>query len=248
MNKKNQFFSNLLFFFFTLLLPFKAEASDLLNDYVPRNPQREIDQRRTSGSGLGYGCGNIFPRKSLTLLVPEEEVVYYTTKDNPSFYLYAQAASTVPLKFNLVIPEPNVNNPIAEKTLVIEQPGLHEIKLPADVKLETDRIYFWQIGIPCKDNPQKMAQVLRAAVKRIPVSVQLTERLKSTDMFLKKAKFYAEEGIWYDALDLSFPLYQYNSSSLSQLLKSMGVEQEPIIPDSSSSTHNPRACGGYFSP
>ena len=125
-----------------------ADANNLLGSYNPPPPEK-VDQRRTLGSGSRSNCQSPLVKDSLTLLVPSEAVVHYTSSNNPSLYFYAQTASTVPLIFNLVIPEPNNDNPIVEETLVIEQPGIQQIKLPAEVELETNQVYLWQIGLPC---------------------------------------------------------------------------------------------------
>ena len=188
--------------FFLVPISHLAQAS-LLGDYNPRPPEN-IDQRTTVGSGSrSLSCQKLFPKNSLTLLVPKEEVVHYTVSSSPSFYLYAQASETVPLIFNLVIPDPTANNPILEGTLVIEQPGLHEIKLPAEVELETGQIYLWQIGIPCKNNPQEIDQVIKAAVKKVRIDPELAHQLELADSPLPKAQIYASSGIWYDAFSLA---------------------------------------------
>ena len=188
--------------FFLGLISYLTQAS-LLGDYNPRTPEN-IDQRTTVGSGSrSLSCKKLFPKNSLTLLVPKEEVVHYTVSSSPSFYLYAQASSNVSLIFNLVIPDPTANNPIIERTLMIEQPGLHEIKLPAEVELQTDQIYLWQIGIPCSNNPQEIDQVIKAAVKKVYVSPKLAHQLELADSPLPKAQIYASSGIWYDAFSLA---------------------------------------------
>ena len=184
------------------LFPIPAIANTNTNKSRNYNPpsSEKIDQRRTVGSGSRSHCQSPLVKDSLTLLVPSEEVVHYTTSSNPSFYVYAKTSVTVPLRFDLVIPEPINDNPLVEKILPISRPGVYQIKLPTQVKLETERVYVWQIGIPCSNNPQQINQVLQAAVKRVPVSDQLAHRLQLADSPLEEAQIYASSGIWYDAL------------------------------------------------
>ena len=212
------------------MLPFNGSASDLLNYDIPDDAE-VIDQSRTVWTSFRICRGeSLFPPKSLTFLAPKEEVEYYTISSNPSLYLYAQATSNIPIDYTLVIPKPYKNNPITKGTLLIDKPGIYQIKIPDNIKLEIDEIYLLQIGIPCKENPKKLGQVLRLAVKRIPMSSSLAEKLESTEMSLKKAKIYAEEGIWYEALDLSLPYYTHNSSNFAKLLSSLEIEViKPII-------------------
>ena len=87
----------------------------------------------------------------------------------------------------------------------MKNPGIQEIRLPPEVTLEMDKVYVWLIAIPCTNNPQKSSQVLRAAVKRVPVSAQLANQLQLADSSLEKSQIYAKHGIWYDALTFSDP-------------------------------------------
>ena len=197
--------------FFLFLVPTEANTNPSRN-YNSRSPK--IAQRRSVGSGSrSLSCQTLFPKNSLTLLVPEEEVVHYTVSSSPSFYVYAQTASTVPLIFNLVIPDPTAKNPVIEGTLVIDRPGLHEIKLTPEIELETDVVYFWQIGIPCSNNPQEIDQVIKAAVQKVPVDPKLAHQLQLANSDREKAQIYSSSGIWYDSL--SFALKQAPSSSKS---------------------------------
>ncbi len=178
-----------------------VNANNLLGKENPPPPEKEkIDQRRTLGSGSRSNCQSTWTKDSLTLLVPDAQVVHQTTKANPSFYFSAQATSTVPLIFNLVIPKPNADNPLVEKKLVLDKPGIQEIKLPDEVKLETGQVYLWQIGVPCSNDPTTIAQVLKAGVKRVPISEELGNQLTEADSPLEKARIYSSNGIWYDAL------------------------------------------------
>ena len=215
--------------FFLFPNPTEANTNKPSRNYKSPPPQK-IAQRRSVGSGArSLSCQTLFAKNSLTLLVPQEEVVHYTVSRSPSFYVYAQAESTVPLIFNLVIPDPTANNPVIERTLTIEQSGLHEIKLPTEIKLETDVVYFWQIGIPCSNNPQEIDQVIKAAVKKVRVDAKLAHQLKLANSPLEEAQIYASSGIWYDSL--SFALKQAQSSSKSvdyvqKLGQEIGIDLE----------------------
>ena len=197
------------------------------NSYNPP-PAKRIKQKRTVGSGSRGLCQRLFPKGSLTLLVPEPKVVHYTTLSRPSFYLYARATSDIPLVFNLIIPDPTVDNPIAEKNVTISRTGLYKLELPADVELEAERIYFWQIGIPCENDLEQTDQVLKAAVQKIPVSAELAIQLKENTLPLKKARQLANWGICYDAFSLAVEQAQGSSSThlVRQLVEEIGVDLE----------------------
>ena len=213
--------------FFLFPIPTEAHTNSSRNY---NSPSRKIAQRRTVASGSrSLSCQTLFPKNSLTLLVPEEEVVHYTVSSSPSFYVYAQTASTVPLIFNLVIPDPTANNPVIERTLVIEQPGLHEIKLPPEIELETDVVYFWQIGIPCSNNPQEIDQVIKAAVQKVRVDTILAHQLELANSPLEKAQIYSSSGIWYDSLNFALKQAQSSSRSVDYVQKlgqEIGIDLE----------------------
>ncbi len=187
-------------FFLSFSLLTIAKATNIFDNYNPPDT-KEVDQTRISGSGSRSNCQNPLADNSLILLLPEREIAHQTISSNPSFYLYAKTASEVPFRFNLVIPQPNANNPIMEKTLTISQPGVYKIALNSDIQLEYDQIHLWQIGIACSNNTARLSQVLRGAVKRVPISKKLALQLSVTEDSLEQAKIYARNGIWYEALD-----------------------------------------------
>lgn len=177
-----------------------ANDSEWTESYESPPPKR-VGQRRSVGSGSRSHCQNIFPKGALTLLVPEEKVVHYTTLANPNFYIYAQTTSKIPLEFTLVIPDPKVDNPIVQKSLTVEEPGVKQIKLPTDFKLKTGQTYLWHIDIPCKNAPQNISQTLKAAIERVPVNALLAEQLEQANSPSEKAEVYVNHGIWYDLLE-----------------------------------------------
>lgn len=190
------------------IMALSTRASEFI-DSSEAPPPEKVDQRRTVGSGSRSDCQNIFPENGLKLLVPEEKVVHYTALSQPNFYVYARMKSPIDLVFNLVIPDINADNPIIQKPLTISQPGVKQIKLPTNVKLKTGQIYLWQIGIPCKNNPERMAQALRAAVKKIPLDPDLENQLEQANSTKERMEIYQNRQIWYDLLDL----VKQNSSS-----------------------------------
>ncbi len=196
--------SKILILLTVLLLSFTltvATASNPFKNYNEPSDAERIDQTRTVGSGSRSSCQSLLPKSSLILLIPETEIAHRTISSNPALYIFAEEALTVPLKFNLVIAEPHINNPIFQKNLLINKPGLLKIELPPSVQLEYDQIYLWRIGIPCSDNTAKLSQVLRGAIKRVPISKELAYKLSLAKTPLAQAQVYAESGIWYEAFD-----------------------------------------------
>lgn len=186
---------------------------------------QKVDQKNTTGSGSRSDCEQIFEKNSLTLLVPSEEIVHYTTLSNPSFYIYSSVNSPRTVWFYFVIPDFVEENPLVKIPVTISQPGFIEIKLPKGFKLENNKIYFWQIFINCKNDPERIDQVLQAAIKKIELSEDLAVELNSTDSVKKKAEIYQSAGIWYDVLNLvdKNENYREYNKYMDNLLKKTGV-------------------------
>ena len=213
---------------FLLAAPVIANTKKTNRSYNPPSSE-EIEQKRTVGSGSRSQCSSPFENNTLTLLVPPEEKVHYTTTSNPSLYFYATKSAAIPLKFNLVIPEPINKNPLIETILLIEHPGIYKINLPNNIKLANNQIYLWQIGIPCNNNPENINQVLQAAIERVKLSDQFNNQLKFTHSSLERAKIYANSGIWYDALNYALQKSRDSSKSVTyaqKLGKEIGITLE----------------------
>ena len=164
--------------------------------------QRKVEQKRTVGSGSrSSDCTSDWKKDSLTLLIPEEEVVHHTVSDNPTLYVYARQTSSEPLIFNLVSPEAiDRGNPLFEKQIVIDKLGVNKISVPSNISLENNKLYLWQIGFPCKENFTSVAKMIKGAIEKTALTEKELEKIENTNSSLGKAKIYASYGIWYDAL------------------------------------------------
>ncbi|MDJ0719297.1 MAG: DUF928 domain-containing protein [Prochloraceae cyanobacterium] len=214
--------------FLALFILKPASADGELPNYEPKPSEENVDQRRTISSGSRSICQSPFPKNSVFLLIPETEIAHYTTSSTPELYIYAKKTSKVPLSFRIVIPDINADNPKFEKTLLIEKEGFYKIKLPSSFKLEDGRIYLWQIAIPCLNDFTEIDQVLRGAILKVPLTQELRNQLSLAENSLDKARIYAENGIWYDALSSAAKSEQYLKSAkyVEKLLKDVNIDLE----------------------
>ena len=213
--------SNLLLLTLSQILfwTLSAEAG-LLGDYTSSSQPIEVEQRRTMGSGSRSNCKSNLPERSISLLVPEAEVVHQTSSSAPALYLHSQVASTLPFKFTLV--DPQVAEPVVQQTLSISQPGIKQLELPKSTKLKEGKVYLWYVAIPCQQDSEQYQEVLGAAIKRVPVPVEVARQLPLLDTDEEIAAAYASHGIWYEALE--FAVRGRNSSNyLQQMLSSVGL-------------------------
>lgn len=211
-----------------LASPLTTLANNSLGGYEASSKAKKTSQRRSVAGGTrSPRCQTSFANEDLTLIVPQEKVVHRTATNNPSFFVYSQVSTKAPIIFTLVDPE--VAEPLVEKSLAIEKPGYYKIKLPSSVKLEPHKVYLWHIAIPCSNNPNLFQEVLEAAVEYIPLSVALSTQLERANSPLEKSQIYAQEGIWYDALDLANRVRLQMPQYWQQLLADISIEFSEAI-------------------
>lgn len=174
-------------------------TNNSLGGYEASPKAKKTSQRRSVAGGTRSPvCQNLIANGDLTLVVPPEKVVHLTATNNPSFFFYSKVSTKVPVVYTLIDPE--VAEPLVEKTLAIEKPGYYKIETPPSVKLEPQKTYLWHIAIPCSNNPDVYQEVLKAAVEYVPLSLSISTKLERANSPLEKSRIYATEGFWYDAL------------------------------------------------
>jgi hypothetical protein len=188
-----------------LIIPLQTFASSgSLGGFVVDDSSKvkKVAQRRSIGSGTRSECKNTFAKNAITLMVPQEQVVHKTASQTPSFYIRSKTASKTPLKFSLVNPE--VSEPVAEKSISLS-PGINKIELPAEIKLAAGKIYLWYVAIPtdCKNSSTQYQDILTSSVKVTPASDDLQNLLTNANTETHKATIYAQNGYWYDSLQIS---------------------------------------------
>ncbi|MEM7590593.1 MAG: DUF928 domain-containing protein [Cyanobacteria bacterium P01_A01_bin.83] len=212
---------NLLLLIFSqiFLWAVRAEAG-LLGNYTPSSNPTKVEQRRTVGSGSRSNCKSDLPKNSLTLLVPEANVVHHTSSPAPPLFLHSKVASSLPLKFTLV--NPQVAEPVVEQTFSVSQPGVKQLQLPKSTNLKEGTVYLWYVAIPCHQDSQEYYEVLGAAVKRVPLEAKVRQQLEKSNTKEETAAVYATNGIWYEAL--SFAIQDRDRPEyLQQLLSNVGL-------------------------
>jgi hypothetical protein len=212
--------SNLLiisFFSFIFWTTETLAGSGSLGNYTSSEKPKQVEQRRTVGSGSRSDCQNKLPKNSITLLVPKSKVVHKTSNARPSFFLKSSFTSTTPLQFTLV--DPQSSKPVVESKVFLLQKGIKKIGLPKSTQLEPEKIYLWYVAIPCQksNNSTEYQEILRSSVQFSPLSPKMRTQLQNLDTDSEAATFYAQNGFWYEALDLSL---KNNSNFLRKLFLS----------------------------
>lgn len=206
-----------------LIIPLQTFASSgSLGGFVVDGSSKvkKVAQKRSIGSGTRSECKNTFAKNTITLMVPQEQVVHKTASQTPSFYLRSKTASKTPLKFSLVNPE--VSEPVVEKSISLS-PGINKIELPTEIKLAAGKIYLWYVAIPtdCNNSTDstQYQDILTSSVEFAPASNDLRNLLKDKNE-TQKATIYAKNGLWYDSLQISV---DHQLTFLKSLLKSVNL-------------------------
>ena len=86
-----------LFIGIFLLSSLPTLANRSIGNYKRNSTAKKTYQRQTTSGGSRSDCQSPLAKNSLTLLVPQEKVLHQTATNHPSFFFYAQVASTYPL-------------------------------------------------------------------------------------------------------------------------------------------------------
>ncbi len=172
--------------------------------------------------------GNVCSQKQqLTALIPETKATGWLTtlSETPIiwFYIPYDSSQVVSIEFTL--------NSQDEKTTVyrgqlstLQSPGVVGLQLPASVKLEPNKGYYWYLHLSCKQQGKRLI--------RETVEGNLF-KLDSTDARRSQVKVASAE-IWYDALTVVASRRATTTDpDWERLLTSIGradLVKQPILP------------------
>ncbi len=169
-----------------------AIAADSL--YKP--PIRPRPSSRTNGTG-SRGCNASGQPVELTLLVPDNHDGE-TIAARPTFFWYLKNASAA--KFTLV--EPGVPKPLVEETVKATKSGIMSFGIPGDMaELTVGKDYRWTVSVLC--NPERPSEVITFAqsfIQRVAPSPEVSQALAEVKSEHDRARIFAQNGLWYDAL------------------------------------------------
>jgi hypothetical protein len=134
---------------------------------------------------------------SVEVLVPDELAL--TTQAQPSLYWYqSKAAKTL---CEVTVTEPKNPKPLLLlKTGNSTPEGIHAIRLTKfKINLKPNVTYRWSVAVVIDPANRSQDIVANGVIKRIDPSPDLASKLSAASEADKPA-LYAENGIWYDAL------------------------------------------------
>lgn len=150
---------------------------------------------RIDGDGGSRGPGRNLP--SLYVLAPNHTAL--TTREQPSLFWYQTAAAQT--HFELTLTEPKNPKPLLRVATDKADGGIHRVSLAKHkVMLKPGIAYKWTIAwVP---DPANRSQdvIASGSIQRIEPETKLTAALAGAKG-AEKAAVYAQNGVWYDALE-----------------------------------------------
>lgn len=190
-----------LFIFGCLSLNVSKSLANVTASFKVSKKAEKVDQRRTVSTGSRSSCQPSVKPGTLELLVPEQEVYHTTSEETPTMYVYSHKAQPVNLEF--VLQNLSETEPVYHKQISIDSTGATAISLPDKIQLLEGEKYTWNIVIPCYNNLDNNQTVLSAGIKYSKLSDNLDIEISNVKSIDKKIAIYAENGIWYQTIDLA---------------------------------------------
>lgn len=147
----------------------------------------------------GGGTGPANEPFSLAVLAPADHVGL-TIRAQPSFYWSLSAPATCPIEVTVI--DETAVHPLLEVTFPPPfSPGLYRLRLTEHgLSLQPGGRYRWSVALIPDPEDRSKDLIAGGAIQRI----EPTERLRTADLQADKIRLpflYAEEGLWYDALE-----------------------------------------------
>ena len=168
---------------------------------------------QVGGGSRGGTEADVVP---ISVLVPDHLAL--TTQAQPSLYWY-QPSETKHF-CEITVSEPKHPKPLVElKTSDTTPPGIHAIRLSKfNVELKPDVVYQWSVALVLDPENRSQDIIARGVIKRIIPAPDLASKLAAASE-ADKAVIYAQNSIWYDAL-------QSISDQIAQNPKDQGLRDE----------------------
>ncbi|MBD2181583.1 DUF928 domain-containing protein [Planktothrix sp. FACHB-1355] len=161
------------------------------------------------------------------LLVPQNHAGE-TTSGRPTFFWYMPDTQSV----DFTIEKVGVDKPVFEEKLQIPKAGIIQTEIPENLpELAVGQDYLWSVSVVCGDTGGMKKVTLQAAIRRVAATQELNRRLKSARSERDRARVYAQQGFWYDALKAlssaseAKPQEQLISDDFYSLLEQVGLNQ-----------------------
>lgn len=206
-----------LFSVYQLNIKAASTESQTTKVYKPK-PGRKRTQARKPGGYRGDSC-NLQSQDPITLLVPQDHVPL-TTQSHPTFFWNVNTISH-PIRFTIY--EPGQPDPVYVQNITPTTPGIVALKLPETANgLKIGVQYRWTVSVICNQLRPAENIYAKAWIERIASPANLDRKLNCLS-------YYAQSGIWYDALSCQTKSTKQFWSLLNQIQLSTLATEQPQI-------------------
>ena len=135
------------------------------------------------------------------ILVPQNHVGQ-TTSGYPTFFWHLSDRNLRTMVFSLK--KAGETKAIFTQEVEVDKPGIVQMKMPKEQQeLVVGQDYLWSVSFACKLDGQKMKKiVVEAGIRRVAPTAELTRQLNGATSPQQKARVYAQQGYWYNALEV----------------------------------------------
>lgn len=164
-------------------------ASSLYKPPVPDAPPARV-------GGVSRGIGNV----SVRLVVVAPNHTGFTSHDQPVLYWYS--SNPVNARIEITVTTEDAVDPILETTVSgVDRAGIQSISLAAHgVRLALDTEYRWHVALIADAEHRSKDIIASGAIRRIALTPELAASQKGRTS-VERARLYAENGLWYDAIE-----------------------------------------------
>lgn len=178
--------------------PEKEEKKQKESSFV--FPVYKPPMRGAPAGRLGGGTRGDAQHPRVCVLAPDH--VGFTVQEQPCFYWYLSSLTSHPIEFTLI--ENRAINPVLEKRIPCPaQPGIQKISLEnlsEGVSLRKGFRYKWYVSIILDQDHRSKDIISGADIELVSPDESFERKLETADRTLLP-HIYAEQGIWYDAVE-----------------------------------------------
>lgn len=204
---------------------FKQESETLISLEFPNSSNNDSPPKSTVGGGRRSSQPNCFAPendKSLTALIPYNSI--QTASSQPTFFVYIPKTLAPSVKFFLK-DQKGTDIDYQEILLKENTPGIIEINLSPDKKLEANSEYTWKVNLNCQGFIPNGIYSQEGTIIKTSLEADTESQLQKTNDLLEKAEIYAEKSIWPETLNYIAKLKDSQPDELKKLLDSVGLGQ-----------------------
>ncbi|MCL1468197.1 DUF928 domain-containing protein [Argonema galeatum] len=138
-------------------------------------------------------CSQILP----VFLVPQDHAGQ-TTSSRPKFFWYMSDTSSV----EFTLKKEGANEPFFKERLEVPKAGIIQTEIPkGQPELTVGQDYLWSVSVVCNTERGSKKVTVQALIRRVAPTEELTRRLRRAQSERDRARIYAQQGFWYDALE-----------------------------------------------